>query len=108
MPSETATAPTPQAQAFVDRFRAAADFRARVEADPQSAIAALGGEIPPHIDDVRIVEDAEDTRHFVSPPGPNGRLSDDELSGISGGTVLVDGWETDLPSWLLLRFFSGD
>lgn len=101
MPSETATAPTPQAQAFVDRFRAAADFRARVEADPQSAIAALGG-------DVRIVEDTEDTRHFVFPPGPNGRLSDDELSGISGGTVLVDGWETDLPSWLLLRFFSGD
>ena len=101
MPSETATAPTPQAQAFVDRFRAAADFRARVEADPQSAIAALGG-------DVRIVEDTEDTCHFVFPPGPNGRLSDDELSGISGGTVLVDGWETDLPSWLLLRFFSGD
>ena len=86
MPSETAAAMTQEAQTFVDRFRADADFRAEVEADPKSAFAALGVEIPPRVDGVRIVENTEDTFHFVLPPGPNGDLPDDELSGISGGS----------------------
>ena len=76
---------TPQARAFVNRFRADPDFRAEVEADPKSALTALGVPIPPGVDDVRIVEDTEDTCHVVLPPGPNGELPDDELSGISGG-----------------------
>ena len=71
---------------FAERLRADPDFRAEVEADPKSAVAALGVEVPPHIDDVRVVEDTGDTLHFVLPPGPDDSLSDDDLSGISGGT----------------------
>lgn len=72
---------------FAERLRADPDFRAEVEADPKSAVAALGVEIPPHIDDVRIVENTGDTLHLVLPPGPDGVLSDDDLSGVSGGAA---------------------
>ena len=89
MPNEAATAPKLRAQAFADKLRGDMDFRAEVEADPQSALAALGGGIPPSIDRVRVVEDTEDTVHFVLPPRPDGDLSDDELSGVSGGLSVL-------------------
>ena len=75
--------------AFAKQWREDADFRAEFEADPKSAIAARGGELIREVEDVRVVEDTEDTVHFVLPPNPNGAMSEQALAGVSGGV----GWE---------------
>ena len=71
--------------AFAKQWREDADFRAEFEADPKSAIAARGGGLIREVEDVRVVEDTEDTVHFVIPPNPNGALSEQALAGVSAG-----------------------
>ena len=71
--------------AFAKQWREDTDFRAEFEADPKSAITARGGELVREVEDVRVVEDTEDTVHFVLPPNPNGAVSDQVLAGVSAG-----------------------
>ena len=93
--------------AFARKWREDPGFRTEVETDPKSAIAAKGGKLAHTIDDIRVVEDAEDTVHFVFPPDPNGDLSDEMLDGVFAGadwqssptgfrptTPRADGWQS--------------
>ena len=59
------------------------EFRARMEEDPNAAMAERGlDELDVH---VRVVADSEETFHVVFPPAPNAALSDDELDSVAGG-----------------------
>ena len=81
---------------FMKKLRDDADFRAEVEADARSAI---GGALPPQVDSVRVVEDTGGVVHFVFPPDPNGELSDEALSGTSGGVNVAQFLRPDNP-WI--------
>ncbi len=36
-----------------------------------------------------MVENTTDTMHFILPPEPSDELSDDDLEGAAGGTIIV-------------------
>ena len=59
------------------------EFRARMQEDPNAAMAERGlDELDAH---VRVVADTEDICHVVFPPAPNANLPDDELDSVAGG-----------------------
>ena len=64
------------------------DFRARLIADPRSAISAETGQTIPDGFDVMVHEDSATTAHLVLPPSP--RLTEAELANVAGG----GGWES--------------
>ena len=69
--------------------RAAEDeeFRARLIADPKATISSeIGTSIPDGLD-VEVHEESATTFHLVLPPSP--RLTEDELSKVSGGTGII-------------------
>lgn len=69
---------------FSERWRGDPEFRARAEADPKAALAAIGFEIP--VGEAVIAADTKDTVHIVFPPDPNAELTDDELAAAAGGS----------------------
>lgn len=76
----------PPVEDFAKTWREDAGFRARVQADPQTALSEWGLPIPATIDAVCVVENTAETVHLVFPPDPDGALSDSDLDGIAGGT----------------------
>ena len=61
------------------------DFRARLIADPKTAISSeIGTEIPEGFD-VAVHEDSATTFHLVLPSSP--RLTEAELETVTGGAV---------------------
>ena len=76
----------PPVEDFARIWREDAGFRARIQADPQTALNEWGLPIPAGIDRVRVVENTAETVHLVFPPDPDdGALSDSELDGVAGG-----------------------
>ena len=73
---------------FIKRCAEDADYRARIHADPVTAIAEYGFAPADSVSEVRVVEDSDDVVHCVIPVDPNEVLSDDDLDGVAGGT----GW----------------
>ena len=69
---------------FAQAYREDAEFRSRVDEDPKSIMAEHYFDVPPGVD-VRIMEDTDDTFHFVLPPDPNVALSDEALGMVAGG-----------------------
>ncbi len=59
------------------------DFRARLIADPKTAISAEIGAAIPDGFDVAVHEDSATTAHLVLPPSP--ALTDAELEAVAGG-----------------------
>ena len=67
----------------VEAMRDDPEFRARMEEDPNAALAERGlDELRAH---VRVVADTEETFHVVFPPAPNADLADGELAAVAGG-----------------------
>ena len=70
----------------VEAMRDDPEFRARMEEDPNAALAERGlDELRAH---VRVVADTEETFHVVFPPAPNADLADGELAAVAGGSTL--------------------
>ena len=57
-----------------------ADFRARLQSDPRGALKDAGLQVPDHLN-IKVVEDSDDTAHFVIPAKPKGVSDDDLASG---------------------------
>lgn len=91
-------------------------FRARLVAEPKRVFSeAFGVDLPPQLR-FEVHEAPADTLILVIPAAPaTGELSDEELSGITGGVALGDGWwlrpdEANLPVRFapeLVRQFGG-
>jgi hypothetical protein len=62
-------------------------FKAKLMADPATALKAAGAALPPGVT-VTVVEDAATLVHVVLPPKPVGALSDEALEKASGGTCV--------------------
>ncbi len=64
-------------------------FKARLMADPTAVLAEAGIAVPAGMT-LRAVENTDDTAHFVLPAPPaSGELSEESLSKVSGGTVIM-------------------
>ena len=75
----------------VEAMRDDPEFRARMQEDPNAAMAERGlDELRAH---VRVVADTEETFHVVFPPAPNADLPDDELASVAGGFASLHGGE---------------
>ena len=63
-------------------------FREALKKDPAAAVEKeLGIKVPKGLK-IRIVEDSADTVHLVLPPAAqSGRLNEDQLGSVSGGTA---------------------
>jgi hypothetical protein len=72
---------------FLNRVWTDASFAERLNTDPKSAFAELGGQIPDNLD-VRVVQDTAKVMylHIPSPP-PEGEVSDEDLLNAQGGTT---------------------
>lgn len=68
---------------IVARAWADETFKARLLAEPKIVLREHGLEVAPELD-VKVVEDAEQVRHFVLPASPAGELADEELSPTAG------------------------
>ena len=62
-------------------------FKAKLVADPLTALKAAGAPPPPGVT-VTVVEDAATLVHVVLPPQPVGALSDEALEKAAGGTCV--------------------
>ena len=60
------------------------DLRSRVQADPKSALAEEGVELP--FDEVKVVEDTPETTH-VPLTAPGSEMSDEQMEAVVGGVV---------------------
>ena len=67
------------------RWRGDADFRAELQANPKAALAAGGWDIP--VEDVVVAVNDAETTHVVFPPDPNAALSDEQMTGVAGGST---------------------
>ena len=61
------------------------ELRARVKADPKTALAEEGVDLP--FDEARVVEDTPETTH-IALTAPNAELSDEQMETAVGGV----GW----------------
>ena len=68
------------------------EFRARLVADPKAAIRDLTGEAIPDGTEVQVHQETAASFHIVLPP--SGRLMEEEMAQVSGGT----GTDQDDPS----------
>ncbi len=59
-------------------------FQERVQADPRSAFASWGMDVPQDVD-VRVHVNTDDTFYLAFPPDPNVALSDEALGVVAGG-----------------------
>lgn len=68
-------------------------FRARLLAEPKRVFSeAFGVDLPPQLR-FEVHEAPADTLVLVIPAAPaTGELSDEELSGVTGGVALGEGW----------------
>ncbi|MDP8972935.1 MAG: NHLP leader peptide family RiPP precursor [Actinomycetota bacterium] len=66
------------------------DFKGRLLADAEGALAEMGIEVPAG-KEVRVVEDTERVRHLVIPPSSGEELSDEQLDQVAGGQFLSRG-----------------
>ena len=83
----------------VEAMRDDPEFRARMQEDPNAAMAEKGlDELRAH---VRVVADTEDIRHFVFPPAPNADLPDGELAAVAGGFDPIEHHRRPHHGWLL-------
>src|ERR1051325_4662608 len=62
-------------------------FKAKLMADPLTALKAAGAAAPAGVT-VTVVEDAATLVHVVLPPRPVGALSDEALQKAAGGTCV--------------------
>jgi hypothetical protein len=62
-------------------------FKAKLMADPLTALKSAGAAPPPGVT-VTVVEDAATLVHVVLPPKPVGALSDEALEKAAGGTCV--------------------
>ena len=61
-------------------------FAVRLESDPKSVLAEMGGHIPDNLE-LRVVRDTETVKHLHIPAAPSeGEISDGDLLGAQGGT----------------------
>ena len=67
-----------------------ADFRARLVADPKSAISAETGTVIPDGFDVVVHEDGATTAHLVLPPSPELTEAEMEMAAGGGGEAPYD------------------
>ena len=72
---------------ILDRASEDGDFRARLIADPKSAISAEIGRNVPEGFDVMVHEDSATTAHLVLPPSPE--LTEAELETATGGIAFI-------------------
>ncbi|MEX0347908.1 MAG: nitrile hydratase subunit alpha [Paracoccaceae bacterium] len=82
---------TKQAQKarFLDRVWSDDAYRARLQDDPRSAIAELGGEVPEGVE-IRCVMDTDSVRCLHIPTAPHaGEISDRDLMEAQGGTTVT-------------------
>ena len=64
-------------------------YKARLMADPAGVLKEAGVELPKGMK-VKAVENTSDTLHFILPAPPaDGELSEESLSKVSGGTIVV-------------------
>ena len=64
-------------------------FKNRLLTEPETVLHENGIELVPGVS-VKIVEDTADTRHLVLPPCPAvEELTEDELTGVTGGGAVV-------------------
>lgn len=71
--------------AFANSWRDDPGFRARIDANPRTALAEWGLDMPAGAVSARVVEDTPEVLHVVFPPPPGVVLSDAELDGVAGG-----------------------
>ncbi len=64
------------------------EFRAALKNDPIGVLAAHGVEVPDGVQ-IEIIEASVDKLPIVIPPAAEGEISEEALSGISGGTQHV-------------------
>ncbi|MEM1360808.1 MAG: NHLP leader peptide family RiPP precursor [Pseudomonadota bacterium] len=63
------------------------DFKAKLLSDPEAALTENGYTTPEN-KTLKVIEDSDDTVHFVLPKAPSelGQISMDELEKLAGGT----------------------
>jgi len=59
-------------------------FKARLLADPKTAMAEVGMDVPEGVD-IEVVESTQEKAYLVIPHKPVGELSDEDLDKVSGG-----------------------
>ncbi len=62
-------------------------FKAELLVDPMKVFKENDIEVPDGIE-VRIVENTENTMHFILPPEPSDELTDELLDQASGGLIM--------------------
>ena len=62
------------------------ELQAELDADPRAFLADRGMTFPADAD-LRIAANTPEVFHLVMPPNPNATVSDEELSGVSGGST---------------------
>ena len=61
------------------------EFKKRLMADPAKILDAEGVNVPDGVS-IRVVEDTDQVRTLIIPPEPS-HLDDDQLNGITGGSL---------------------
>ena len=65
-------------------------FKAKLIADPQAVLREAGMAVPAGVT-VKVVENTATHLHFVLPPKPTGKLSDEALDEVAGGAGPMPG-----------------
>jgi hypothetical protein len=74
---------------FLNKVWTDETFRSRLENDPRSVFAEMGGEFPDDIE-IRVVSDTDTVKYLHIPaPAPEGEVSDADLLGAQGGTGMI-------------------
>ncbi len=68
------------------------DFKTKLLSDPMKVFKENNMEVPEGIE-VRMVENTQDTMHFILPPEPSDELIDIQLDGAAGGKVNEACWD---------------
>jgi hypothetical protein len=64
-------------------------FGARLDSDPRSVLAEIGGKFPDDIE-IKVVRDTDAVKYLHIPAAPwEGEISDAELLGAQGGTAFI-------------------
>ncbi len=76
-----------------------ADYKAKLLADPRSALSEAGIDLPPGMA-IEVLVDTDDTRHFVLPPSPLAadEMSIEDLENVAGGLGSSDSLDSVVKS----------
>ena len=66
------------------------EFRAQLLADPRATIEDLTGATLPDDIDVQVHEESATSFHLVLPP--DGRMTEEEMTNVFGGTTFTGTW----------------